>query len=132
MNKLTEEQIIMTYNKLTGESYSLLSPEVDCDLLRAIIGEAWQRTPDGRKYVHLRIQKKAAVQCLAIARKRPFPDTNAKTAILSALTMLELNGIYVKLTDATASYLYHKVTDPDTTEDELAEWILANTSKSMD
>ena len=129
MNKLTPEQITAAYNKVSGRDLTVDSPEVDQATLRAIIAKAWNKVEDGLKYEHLNMSTKAAVQCLELARRRPFPDHNIKTAILSTLTMLELNGIYIRLDAESAEQMKKRLTHPTTTYADFAEWLRSHVSK---
>lgn len=132
MNKLTPEQITMTYNRIAGTHYTVDAPEIDRAALRDIIALAWKKTDDGQYYTYTDIQKKSAVQCLEIVRRRPFPNNNVKTAILSTITMLELNGIYLKLDAEQTAELFHRLGDPQAAYDEISEWIRSHTLKSME
>lgn len=132
MNKLTPEQIIFVYNKISGRNYAIDSPQVDYEQIKLINREAWGRTEDGTKYKHLDIQSKAAVMCLELSRRKPFPDSNLKVAMLAGITMLELNGIYIKLDETSARLLAVILTRPATDCDELADWFKAHTVKSME
>lgn len=132
MNKLTPEQIIFVYNKVTGQNYATDSPQVNLKKIKSINEEAWKHTADGTKYEHLNIQSKAAVMCLELSRQKPFPNNNLKTAMLASITMLELNGIYIKLDDDTARQLSSLLIDCNTDYDELADWFKTHTLKSME
>lgn len=132
MNKLTPEQIIFVYNKVSGRNYAFNSPQVNFEAIQSITKEAWKHAEDEAKYKYLNIQSKAAVMCLELSRQKPFPDNNLKTAMLASITMLELNGFYIKLDETTAQHLAIMLTDKNTDYKELAEWFKTHTVKSME
>lgn len=127
MNKITAEQLVMAYNKLTGEALTLDSPRVCRAELRNILAQVWERVEDNATYVYPSVREKAAVQCLLMARCKPFPDRNAQTAALCAMLLLELNGVLLRADDAQVRRLLDLLHAPDTESGDVLAWINEST-----
>lgn len=128
MNKITAHQILTTYNVLADTRYTDQSTEVQFAVLDSLVASAWAHVdPDDiySEYVHRHLRSRAAVQCLAIVRKAPFPDRNIEVAVYSTLTLLELNN-YNLPTPSVAQELFRLLSNPTTTEDDVRDWISAN------
>lgn len=94
MNKLTAEQLLMIYQKRTGEE--IKKSETLLKKLEEISKMPYEQ--DERFFYKYKntVAKASKLGC-AIARIKPFPEKNTQTAIVSMLTLLKLNR--VKLVD---------------------------------
>ena len=130
MKKLTPEQVVFVYNKVSGCTYSIDASQVSYNTIQSILKKAWGRTEDGTQYVYTYLQLKAAVMCMEIAKQKPFPDFNLNVAVLASLTLLELNGVIIKLDEASARQLSFLISRKETEYSDLADWFISHTEKS--
>lgn len=132
MKKLTPEQVVFTYNKISNHNYSIDSRQIDFNKIQNILKKVWGRTEDGTQYVYTYIQLKASVMCLEIAKQKPFPDFNLNVAVLTSLTMLELNGVIIKLDESSARQLSFLISRKETEYSDLADWFISHTEKTAE
>ena len=93
MNKLTPKQVIMLNTKVTG-SVPVLSDEQQKQL--EDLCEVPYELDEKFFYICRSTVEKAARLGCEIADKKVFNDKNEETALLSMLTLLEVNGVRVK------------------------------------
>lgn len=94
MNKLTAGQLVMINQKLTGNREDV--NEKTRILIEEIVQMPYEQN-EMSLYKYKGIIPKASKLGCSIARIKPFKQKNNQTAVIAALTLLELNG--VKLTD---------------------------------
>ena len=94
MNKLTVKQLLMINQKLTGKE--IHASAVLLETL-GVISKMPYEQDEGFFYKYKDTVAKAAKLGCSLAGAKPFPEKNNQTAIVSLLSLLELNKI--KLTD---------------------------------
>ncbi len=94
MNKLTAGQLIMINQKLVKKKFDI--SEKTQILIEEIVQMPYEQN-EMSLYKYKGVIQKASKLGSAISRIRPFDDRNDQTAVIAALTLLELNGI--KMTD---------------------------------
>jgi len=75
------------------------------------------------------ITRPAASYAFGISRNHPFLDGNKRTSLVVAELFLELNGHVLAANDTQCVTTFLQLAAGDLTEDELAEWIAANSKK---
>ncbi len=88
MNKLTAEQLIIINQKITDRT---VSEKVKKSIENIV--EIPYEQDDMATYKYKGIVAKSVKLGCSIARIKPFESNNTQTAVLAALTSLELNGI---------------------------------------
>jgi death-on-curing protein len=71
----------------------------------------------------------AAAYAFGIAKNHPFLDGNKRTSYVVTQVFLRLNGLDVTAEEATRLQIWVDLAAGSLTEDELAEWLRANTTK---
>jgi death-on-curing protein len=71
---------------------------------------------------------KAAVLCVRIARNHPLPDGNKRLAWVTMVVFLDLNGVQLHRTDDDAVRTMLAVAAGQMTEEQLAEWLRADSN----
>jgi death-on-curing protein len=71
----------------------------------------------------------AASYGFGVAKNHPFADGNKRTAFVTMATFCQLNGLTVIAPEADVVHTMVAVADGGVSEDELAAWLRANTSK---
>jgi len=71
---------------------------------------------------------KAAVLCVRIARNHPLPDGNKRLAWVTMVVFLDLNGVQLHRTDDDAVTTMLAVAAGQMTEEQLAEWLQADSN----
>lgn len=71
---------------------------------------------------------KAAVLCVRIARNHPLPDGNKRLAWVTMVVFLDLNGVQLHRTDDDAVRTMLAVAAGQMTEEQLAEWLQADSN----
>lgn len=93
MNKITAGQLIIINRKVTGDTEHISDrAKNDVDEIIRIIYEQDEMF----FYKYKGIVTKAVKLGSLISKTRPFRSGNDKTAVISALTLLELNGVKLK------------------------------------
>ena len=113
MNKLTAGQLLMINQKLTG------SKEDVSKKTRILIEEIIQMPYEQNEmslYKYKGIISKASKLGSSIARIKPFDHKNNQTAVIAALTLLELNNV--------------KIADYEDNISQLVEYFLAGDIES--
>jgi death-on-curing protein len=73
----------------------------------------------------------AAAYAFGIASNHPFVDGNKRTAFITALTFLKLNGLQVTGAMTERYLMFYGLAEGTVSEDELAEWFQKNTAPSL-
>lgn len=121
---LTKKQVVLLHSLVvaqTGGSDGIR----DEGLLDSAIGVPMQSF-DG-KDLYPTVQTKAAMLAFRLINNHPFVDGNKLIGILAMLTVLELNGIAVEVSDEAIISLGISIAQGKTNLDEIAEWIIKNT-----
>jgi len=74
------------------------------------------------------ITRLAASYAFGISRNHPFLDGNKRTSLVVAELFLELNGYELIASDAQCVTTFLQLAAGELTEDQLAEWITANST----
>ena len=74
------------------------------------------------------ITRLAASYAFGISRNHPFLDGNKRTSLVVAELFLELNGYELIASDAQCVTTFLQLAAGELTEDQLAEWITANSA----
>jgi len=75
------------------------------------------------------ITRLTASYAYGISRNPPFLDSNKRTSLVVAELFLDLNGHTLTASDAQCVTTFLQLAAGDLTEDQLAEWIAANSAK---
>lgn len=97
----------------------------DPGLLESALG----RPRDQFAYGDTSVTRLAASYAFGISRNHPFLDGNKRTSLVMAELFLELNGYTLASSDAHCVTTFLQLAAGDVTEDQLAEWIAANSAK---
>jgi death-on-curing protein len=74
------------------------------------------------------IPRMAAAYAFGIASNHPFVDGNKRTALVTSITFLKLNGLQVTADRADRYLTFYGLAAGTVTEEGLAEWFERNTS----
>lgn len=125
MINLTTEQIALLHSlciSQTGGSDGIR----DRGLLESAVNAPMQSF-DG-KDLYPTIQAKSAQLCFSLISNHPFVDGNKRIGVLSMLTVLELNGITVDVSDDELITLGLSVAQGKISSDAITEWIIKNST----
>ena len=75
------------------------------------------------------ITRLAASYAFGISRNHPFLDGNKRTSLVVAELFLELDGYTLTASDTHCVTTFLQLAASDLTEDQLADWIAANSAK---
>ncbi len=89
MNKLTVNQLLHLNRKVLGDD-TVCFDAVRVGVVTDIAEWPYRRNEKGLYVYKSTVEKAAALGC-AIATRRPFERGNSETAVLAALTLLEVN-----------------------------------------
>lgn len=123
MINLTKEQIILLHALCISQTggYDGIRDEGLLDLAMNSPMQSF-----GGKDLYPTIQTKAAQLCFSLINNHPFVDGNKRIGILAMLTVLELNGITIDISDNDLISLGLSVAQGKTNADEITEWIIRN------
>jgi len=96
----------------------------DSGLLESALG----RPRNQFAYGEPSITRLAASYAFGISRNHPFLDGNKRTSLVVAELFLELNGYELIASDAQCVTMFLQLAAGELTEDQLAEWITANSA----
>jgi len=96
----------------------------DAGLLESALGRPRNRFAHGEPS----IARLAACYAFGISRNHPFLDGNKRTSLVVAELFLELNGYLLAASDTECVATFVQLAAGDLTEDQLAEWIAANSA----
>lgn len=122
MNKLTPEQLVLLNRKIIADDEASV-PQVKFDDLKEITEIPYQKNEELFYIYRTAIEKAAKLGHLIVLRK-PFVKANQETAVLSLLTLLDINGYkmvnYSKDIEVLCRYL------EETKIDNTCKWINAH------
>jgi death-on-curing protein len=95
---------------------------------RGLLESAMARPRRQFSYGEASIARLAASYAFAISRNHPFLDGNKRTSLVVAELFLQLNGLELSATDAECVTTFLALAAGDLTEDQLADWISANST----
>lgn len=93
---------------------------------RGLLESALNRPRNQFAYGESSRTRLAASYAFGISRNHPFLDGNKRTSLVVAELFLELNGFELAATDAQCVATFLQLAAGDLTEDQLADWISAN------
>ena len=121
MNKLTPEQLVLLNQKIIAEDEVI--PQVNFDDLREITEIPYQKNEE-LFYIYRTVIEKAAKLGNLIVLRKPFIKANQETAVLTLLTLLDINGYkmvnYTNDVEELCGYL------EETKIDNTCKWINAH------
>lgn len=123
MINLTKEQVKMLHTIAVSETGGTDGVR-DESLLDLAVNSPMQSF-DG-KDLYPTIQNKAAQLCFSLINNHPFIDGNKRIGILVMLTVLEINGIAVEVSDDELIKLGLGVAQGKISSKEITEWIIKN------
>ena len=123
MIQLTMQHVIQMHDLLiaeTGGSEGLR----DENLLASALAAPFQTFDN--LYAYPSMESKAACLAFGLISNHPFVDGNKRIGILSMLTFLELNGIYLNYTDDELIKLGLGIADHSILLEDVNDWILSH------
>ena len=93
---------------------------------RGLLESALARPQNQFAYGEHALPRLAASYAFGISRNHPFLDGNKRTSLVVAELFLDLNGFELTATDAECVTTFLQLAAGDLTEDQLADWIAAN------
>lgn len=99
----------------------------DLDLLESALARPRNRLAYGKKKSSL--ARLAAAYAFGIIKNHPFVDGNKRTALVIAFAFLEVNGVEMNASEEDAYRVFMDVANGCCSEEELADWIRANSSQ---
>jgi death-on-curing protein len=93
-----------------------------------LLESALARPRNQFSYGETSIARLAASYAFGISRNHPFLDGNKRTSLVVAELFLELNGYELAAADAQCVTTFLALAAGDLTEDQLADWISANSA----
>ena len=97
---------------------------------RGLLESAMARPRNQFSYGETWIARLAASYALGLSRNYPFLDGNKRTSLVVAELFLELNGTEFTATDAQCVTTFLALAAGDLTEEQLADWIRANSTSA--
>ena len=95
---------------------------------RGLLESALARPRNQFLYGETSITWLAASYAFGISRNHPFLDGNKRTSLVVAELFLELNGTELTATDAQCVTTFLALAAGDLSEEQLADWISANSA----
>jgi death-on-curing protein len=95
---------------------------------RGLLESVMARPRNQFAYGQASIARLAASYAFGISRNHPFLDGNKRTSLVVAELFLQLNGLDFSATDAECVTTFLRLAAGELTEDQLADWIEANSS----
>ena len=95
---------------------------------RGLLESALARPRNQFSYGETSITRLAASYAFGTSRNHPFLDGNKRTSLVVAELFLELNGYELTATDAQCVTTFLALAAGELGEDQLAEWISANSA----
>lgn len=123
MKRLTVDSVCVLHHILISETGGLDGIR-DVGLLESAVNSPFQ-TFDG-KSIYPSLESKAARLCYSLIQNHPFVDGNKRIGILSMLTFLELNKIFLNTSDNDLIELGLGVASGAIQWEHLLQWILNN------
>ena len=95
---------------------------------RGLLESAMARPLNQFAYGRASIAQLAASYAVGLSRNHPFLDGNKRTSLVVAELFLQLNGLDLSATDAECVTTFLQFAAGDLSEDQLADWIAANSA----
>jgi death-on-curing protein len=95
---------------------------------RALLESAMARPRNQYAHGEHSLARLAASYAFGISRNHPFLDGNKRTSLVVAELFLELNDSELTATDADCVTAFLRLAAGDLTEEQLADWIAANST----
>jgi death-on-curing protein len=134
MKMITADQVII-FNKRICSEYGNPHALLNRSLVESAIGSAFFEI-EGIGYVHGGIPEIAAALCFKIIKNHAFGDGNKRTAAISSIVFLNLNGYelsYIQDLNGTEFHrLIESVADNKSSEVAMKQWFLSHTHLSED
>jgi len=130
MRVITAKHII-NFNKLICSEYGIEHVILNKSLVESAVGAAFFDMEDVG-YVHGEIPEIAAALCFKVIKNHAFGDGNKRTAAISSITFLDLNGLKLSYPKDDIGTEFHRiiesVADNKTTEIDLKKWFVEHTT----
>jgi len=97
---------------------------------RGLLESAMARPQNQFAYGEHSLARLAPSYAFGISRNHPFLDGNKRTSLVVAELFLDLNGFALTATDPECVATFLQLAAGDCTEEQLADWIAANSSPS--
>jgi death-on-curing protein len=134
MKMITADQVV-TFNKRICSEYGNPHAILNRSLVESAIGSAFFEM-EGIGYVHGDLPEIAAALCFKIIKNHAFGDGNKRTAAISSIVFLNLNGHELSYaTDSTGTEfhrLIESVADNKSSEIDIKKWFLSHTCQLRD
>ncbi len=75
------------------------------------------------------LEQMAAAYAFGITANHPFVDGNKRTAFITSITFLRLNGIRIAADKAETYLTFYGLAEGSITEEQLADWFVLNRVK---
>lgn len=121
---LNKEQIIMMHSMLIKQTGGLDGIR-DEGLLDSAINTPFQSFAGEELYPT--VQKKAASLCYGLIKNHAFNDANKRIGILTTMTFMELNNLFVNCSNEEIINLGLNVASGVAGQEEILSWIIAHT-----
>ena len=95
---------------------------------RGLLESAMARPQNRFVYGEHSLARLAASYAFGISRNHPFLDGNKRTSLVVAELFLDLSGFALTATDPECVATFLQLAAGDRTEEQLADWIAANSS----
>ena len=130
MRVITAKHII-NFNKLICSEYGIEHVILNKSLVESAVGAAFFDM-EGVGYVHGEIPEIAAALCFKIIKNHAFGDGNKRTAAISSIAFLDLNGLKLSYSKDDIGTEFHRiiesVADNKTTASDLKKWFVEHTT----
>lgn len=131
MRVITAEHIIDLNRRICseyGNEYVILNKS----LVESAVGAAFFDM-EGVGYVHGETPEIAAALCFKVIKNHAFGDGNKRTAAISSVAFLDLNGLELSYHKDDIGTEFHRiiesVADNKTSENDLKKWFMDHTSQ---
>lgn len=131
MRVITADHII-NFNKRICSEYGNEHVILNKSLVESAVGTAFLNM-EGVGYVHGEIPEIAAALCFKVIKNHAFGDGNKRTAAISSIVFLDLNGWELSYSEDDSGTEFHRliesVADNKATENDLKKWFVEHTSQ---
>lgn len=121
---LNKGQIIMMHSMLIKQTGGLDGIR-DEGLLDSAINTPFQTFAGEELYST--VQKKAACLCYGLVKNHAFNDANKRIGILTMMTFMELNNLFVNCSDEELISLGLNIASGEAGQEDILNWIIAHT-----
>ena len=131
MRVITAKHIIY-FNKLICSEYGNEHVILNKSLVESAVGTAFFDM-ESVGYVHGEIPEIAAALCFKVIKNHAFGDGNKRTAAISSIAFLDLNGLKLSYSKDDIGTELHRiiesVADNKTNENDLKKWFVEHTTQ---